>query len=173
MGSFYSNIQVKNSLGKEKFIEEFKNVLNSENSYRLAFSESWVAVVRPEYTDQPDLLESDTAALSKELKTFAFTTTVVDSDFALLTLFDNGVRTDEVVMGMADAYDLEEVPPDKDAWSPLLKSGADFNELSEIWAGDEVFCEDALYKSAPLFGIEPQFMTADHRSLDDETSITL
>lgn len=184
MGSFYSNIQVKNDRGRDGFIEALNNHLLSANyekcgvdeaelSYRLAFSEGWVTFVRSEYRDQPDVLEKEAKNISAVFKTKAFTTTVVDSDFAELSLYDNGDRTDYVVIGQGDAYGLDENPADPALWKPLLKSGTAFEELSAVWETDEVFCEDALYKSAPLFGIKPKFMVADHRELDDDNSVLL
>lgn len=184
MGSFYSNIQIKNTRGREEFIEALNSHLLSANyekcgkdeaelSYRLAFSEGWVTFARPEYRDQPDVLENEAKNISAAFKTKAFTTTVVDSDFAELSLYDNGEQTDYVVIGEGEAYGLDESPADPALWQPLLKPGIAFEELSAVWETDEVFCEDALYKSAPLFGIEPKFMVADDRELDDDNSVLL
>lgn len=184
MGSFYSNIHVKTDRGKDGFIEALNRHLSAANyekcdeddavlSYRLAFSDGWVTFVRPEYRDQPDVLEKEAKNISAAFKTSVFTTTVVDSDFAELSLFDNGEQADYAVIGEGDAYGLDETPADPAKWQPLLKQGTAFEELSAVWETDEVFCEDALYKSAPLFGIEPDFMTADDRSLDDDNSVLL
>lgn len=184
MGSFYSNIQVKNNRGREEFIEALNSHLLSANyekcgkdetelSYRLAFSEGWVTFARPEYRDQPDVLENEAKNISAEFKTMAFTTTVVDSDFAELSLYDNGEQTDYVVIGEGEAYGLDESPADPAQWKPILKPGIAFEELSAVWETDEVFCEDSLYKSAPLFGIEPKFMVADDRELDDNNSVLM
>lgn len=184
MGSFHSNIQVKNDRGRDGFIEALNSHLLSANyekcgtdeaelSYRLAFSDGWVTFARPEYRDRPDVLESEAKSLSAAFKTKAFTTTVVDSDFAELSLYDSGEQADYVVIGEGEAYGLDESPADPALWQPLLKSGTTFEELSAAWESDEVFCEDALYKSAPLFGIEPKFMVADDRELDDENSVLL
>lgn len=184
MGSFYSNIHVKTNLGRDEFIEGLSSRFLKANyercgegealfSYRLAFSDGWVTFVRPEYRDQPDVLEKEAKNISASFNTSVFTTTVVDSDFAELSLYDNGEQADYVVIGEADAYGLDETPADPAKWQPLLKQGTAFRELSAVWETDEVFCEDALYKSAPLFGIEPDFMTADDRSLDDKNSVLL
>lgn len=184
MGSFYSNIQIKNDRGKDGFVEALNDYLlsadyekcdkdNATLSYRLAFSDGWVTFVRLEYRDDPEVLDREAKSISAAFKTSVFTTTVADSDFAELSLYDNGKRTDDVVIGYGDAYGLDENPADPALWQPLLKPGTAFEELSEAWKTDEVFCEDALYKSAPLFGIEPDFMVADHRSLNDNNSVLM
>lgn len=76
------------------------------------------------------------------------------------------------MIGYGNAYGLDKDSAEPALWQPILKSGTAFEALSAVWETDEVFCEDAL-KSVPLFGIEPDFMVADHRSLNDDNSALL
>lgn len=54
-----------------------------------------------------------------------------------------------------------------------MKPDTAFEQLAEIWRKNEVFVEDALANSAPLFGIEPRFMLAEFRELNDSGSVLL
>lgn len=186
MGSFYSNIQLKSDLEKDKFIKTLKTKLGggfevcgkeeAEITYRLAFSENWVTFTRSEYKEQPNILNEDAEMLSRLLKTYAFTITVVDSDFALLSLFNNGNLTDDAVVGMGEGYGVEANPPQPSLWQPLLKSEYNVEELMKAWSEDEIFCESALGKSAPLFGIEKENIFADYKyqnEQNDENSLPL
>lgn len=182
MGSFYSNIQLKSNLDKDKFLKCFKTKLSgsfevcskeeAEISYRLCFSDNWVTFTRFEYKENPDILNEDAEIFSSLLKTKAFTITMVDSDFALLSLYDNGKSVDNTVVGDGEGYGVKAAPPEQSLWQPLLNDHT-FEELSKAWSGNKIFCEDALGKSAHLFGIENENMFVDYQYLDDENSLML
>ncbi|MDE7230078.1 MAG: hypothetical protein K2N56_06315 [Oscillospiraceae bacterium] len=182
MGRFFSNIQVKCGLSKDEFVEKFKNSLDgyeicgrdeADIIYRAAFSERYATFARLEYHNDPDTLFEDAEMFSEALKTSVFTITAEDSDFAALSLFTDGSQTDDVVVGIGEDYGVEESPAEPTLWQPLLKPGTTFGELAEIWEKNEIFVEDALANSAQLFGIEPQFMLAEFRELNDSDSVLL
>lgn len=130
--------------------------------YLVAQGDTWATLVEESYFENPQQAKEDAAFLAKELKTAAFTVEVVDSDFAILTL----AGKEQVIVGDGSGYGMEAARADKSLWEPLLSHGT-FEELSEIWENDEVFVEEALCKSAPLFGIETQFIVADFCDLSE------
>lgn len=182
MGRFFSNIQVKKDLDKDEFIKKLENALNSyevcgkDNAdivYRAAFSERYATFTRLEYNDDTDTLLEDAKTLSAALKTSAFTITVVDSDFAELSLFTDGDRIDDVVVGDGEGYGVEESPAEPALWQPLLKPDTVVEDLTAVWKKNKTFVEDTLADSALLFGIEPRFMLAEFRELNDSDSVLL
>lgn len=180
MGDFYSNIQLKSNLERDKFLDAFITKLSdiyercrkedADISYRFCFSDKWVTFTRPEYRENPDILDRDAEMFSQIFKTNAFTITVVDSDFALISLYDNGIQTDNAVVGDGEGYGVEPNPPQASLWQPLLNTGIPFEQLSNVWSSSEVFCEDALGKSADLFGIEKDNIFADYQYLEYNNS---
>lgn len=119
MGRFFSNIQIKNDLDKDGFINKLQKAFDgyevcggneADITYRAAFSERYATLTRLEYNDNPDMLLEDAETLSAALKTSVFTITVVDSDFAALSLFTDGNRMDDVIVGDGEGYGVEESP---------------------------------------------------------------
>lgn len=182
MGAFFSNIQIRNDTEKDKFLEAFNRTMEtkgfepcnedeSELSVRLLFSERFVTVLRESYDTDPDALNRDAAFFSEKLKAELFTITVVDSDFAVLSLYGEGENRDNAVIGLSDGYGVDRTDGTPELWQPLLKSGKSFKELSEIWHSDEVFVEDALSSSAELFGIIPLNMVSKFKWADDAVNL--
>lgn len=176
MGLFFTNLQVKNPGGREGFLNIFKGSLTgweicgeseAEKTLRLGFSECYVTVTCDNYDDDMSAAENDAALFSAALDMETFIICGIDSDAAVMTVYDRGQYTGETAIGMADAYGMEAEPPEPWLWKPLLKLGAEFSKLSDIWQDDAVFVEDLLCESAELFGIEPSFMTAVFRYFDD------
>ena len=174
MGRFSTTVQIKDNVGRMKFINSFCDVIKKRGfvpcsedeatlSYLLAFSDGgWVTLASEKYADNPKKAEEDAQKISAEMKTSGISVEVVDSDFAVLTLNGN----DRVIVGDGSGYGIEDAPKgDKKLWEPLLAAGRTWEQLSEIWKKDEVFAEEALYCSAPVLGIEPEYMTADYEEL--------
>lgn len=177
MGRFSTTLNVKcadfasafTELMKKRGFEPCKED-EAALSYLIAQSGGWATIAGESYNENPKQASEDADLFSKELNTSAFTVEVVDSDFAILKL--NG---DEVIVGDGSGYGIEDAPRgNKKLWEPLLENGT-FEELTEIWGANEVFVEDALCKSAPLLGIDPNYICADFRDLSelsDDKNIT-
>lgn len=172
MGRFSNGLVIK----KTDFVNVFTELMKkrgyvpcdesaAELSYFVEQGGEWAALAGADYTDNPSRASSDAAFIAKELNVPLFSVEVVDSDFAILNL--NG---SEVIVGDGEAYGIEDAPSaDRTVWEPLLTNGT-FEELSDIWEDDEVFVEDTLCKSAPLFGIDPPtLIVPDYRDFTEDT----
>ena len=179
MGRFSTTVQIKNNTDRAGFISAFNDVMakrgfvpcsedEAAKSYLLAFSEGgWVTVSSDSYTDNPATTQDDTQRFANEMKTSAFIVEVVDSDFAILMLY--GEKTDEVIIGDGSGYGIEDAPKgNRECWEHILAEDKTWEKLSEIWGKDEVFVEDVLWKSAPVLGINPEFMCADFRDFSEK-----
>lgn len=172
MGRFSNGLVIKKMDFVNTFTELMKKrgyVLCDESAAELSYfveqGGEWAALAGEDYTDDPRHSESDLALVVKELKVPAFSVEVVDSDFAILKL--NG---SEVIVGDGEAYGIEDAPPaDRAVWEPLLTNGT-FEDLMDFWENEEVFVEDALCSSAPLFGIEPPtLIVPDYRDFSEDS----
>lgn len=169
MGRFSTTLNVKSKNFASMFTEIMKKrgfepcqADEAALSYLIAQSGGWATLVREDYNTDPRQASDDAALIAKEMTVFSVE--VVDSDFAVLKL--NG---DEVIVGDGSGYGIEDAPRgNKALWEPLLVSGT-FEELTEIWSSSEVFVEDALCKSAPLLGIDPQLIAADYLDLSESS----
>lgn len=185
MGAFFSNIQLRNDTERDKFLEAFNNIMKSngfepcteedaEQSYRLLFSDRFVTLLRYEYNADPNALDRDAKLFSSELKADLFTVTVVDSDFAMLTLYSGRKPLNNALAGDGEGYGVT-AEADPKLWQLLLTEGKTFEELSEIWNDDTVFAEDTLYSSGELFGITPLNMAVafDEAGRSEYNALTL
>ena len=169
MGRFSTNINVKCADFADKFTEIMKKrgyETCTEDyatlSYVIAQGSFWATLAEKNYNSDIRMTLDDTKFIAKELNIPAFMLEVVDSDFAMIKL--NG---SEVIVGDGSGYGMDNTQtPDRTLWEPLVTDGT-FERLTEIWQTHEVFVEDALAKSAPLLGIEPQFIMADYREILD------
>lgn len=164
MGNFYTSTQILNDelLSKEDFLKKFRNMMKrdgyetcedddeGEIRYSFSFSEEkenrWATLYSESYEEGNQTSKRDTARISKMLGTFCINTTVIDSDCAILDLYDrNGNNADTLVMGRADDYFGDNIPePEKSLWEPLLNKGVSWEQFFEIVHGDYVFVEDGL-----------------------------
>ena len=179
MGRFSTTLNVKcanlanvfTELMKKRGFESCKED-EATLSYLVAQGGEWATCACSDYNGNPRQAGEDADLFTNELKTPVIFVEVVDSDFAILRM--NG---DEVIAGDGSGYGIEDAPKgSKNVWEPLLVGGT-FEELTEIWGTNEVFVEDALCKSAPLLGIDPKYICANHRDLsqlsDDKNITTL
>ncbi len=180
MGRFSITLHIKNNAGRNGFVNSFCEVMKKRGlvpcsedgaalSYLLAFSKGgWVTLANTEYKENSQKTYDDLRQMSEVMKTNAFSVEVVDSDFAILKLSDPDGGEDEVIVGDGEGYGIEDAPKgDRKRWQPLLAEGGTWEQLSEIWEKREVFVEDALWNAAPVLGITPEYMTADHRELSE------
>lgn len=172
MGRFSNGLVIK----KADFVNVFTELMKkrrylpcdesaAELSYFVEQGGEWAALAGADYTENPSHSESDLALIVKELKVPAFSVEVVDSDFAILNL--NG---SEVIVGDSSGYGIEEAPSaDRAVWEPLITNGT-FEDLMDFWENEEVFVEDVLCSSAPLFGIEPPtLIVPDYRDFSEDS----
>lgn len=180
MGRFFSAVHINNSSENQvKLIKDFCGYMKKQGydtcseddagvSYLLAFSDSgkWATLTCGDYNGNEAKLREDASRIADNMKTSCFSVSVVDSDFAIIQLYDKTACTaDLVVVGDASGYgfDEENSPKgSKELWKPLLTDGSSFEQLAEIWNEDNVFVEDTLQKSAALLGIDPENITSDY-----------
>lgn len=177
MGRFSTTVHIKCGAEKESFMVAFRETMKKrgyvpceENeavlTYLLAFGGDWVTLASEKYADDPRGAYEEAVRTAAELNAGGFSMEIVDSDFAVLTTF--GCGADTVIVGDGSGYGIEDAPKgNRECWQPLLAEGAAWEKLFEAWDKNEVFVEDTLYRAAPLLGIEPKYMIADHRDLSE------
>jgi len=140
----------------------------SQFSYYLSFSNNidWVTLSSPDFElDNDSIVE--TQKISKALKTTCVETSVFDSDWAIIKLYDYlSKNSHTVAIGRAEEFLGESNTSEKgvrECWSPLLAEGKTWDELTKIWNDDYTFIEDALEKTAPFFGMDFKNIRADYR----------
>ena len=171
MGSFFTSTQIFNSemLGSKQFIDKFCKKMaeegyescksdESEISYILKFADNckWVAITSEAYEQGDKNPQKDTGRIAKMLKTTCINTEVIDSDCAIMDLYDkNGKKADSLVMGRADDYFDDVIPqPSEKIWEPFLCNDSTWQQFSEILNGKYVFVEEGLSKLASVIGID-------------------
>lgn len=172
MGTSFTTTHIRGAqnLAKVQFKKTFADMMkakgstvsNEENAaltYTLAFSpdRKWVTVL----TNSADT-RREAAELAKALKMHAVMIELVDSDFAELSLFDEGgAHKDMLTLG--DSY-LEEAAPmgDPAVWQPLLCGS--WEQVQKIQNGSYTFAEDALAQFAPLIGMNSRDILLDNDS---------
>lgn len=152
MGRFFTSTQILNEerLGKDDFIKKFCEKMKEEGyvkcdeeesaeiSYVFAFSENekckWVTMSSESYETGNAKAEKDTSRVAKMLGTICINTVVIDSDCAILNLYDkSGKNADMFAIGIADDYLGDDIPePKKEIWEKLLNEECDWEQLMEI-----------------------------------------
>ena len=171
MGNFFTSTQVYNleQLTHEKFRDKFcermrKNgytVCDEEQgelSYVLAFSDEskWVTISSEAYEEGNAESSGDTGRIAKMMETICINTTVIDSDCAMLDLYDDtGKKADTAVMGRAEDYMDDDLPePSEKIWKSLLSTDSTWEQFKSVQQGNYVFVEDGLKKLAPILGMD-------------------
>lgn len=188
MGRFFSNIQIQNN--RNENIEQFKKSFcksmekkgyisstkdDSSLTYMLAFSENnkWITLCSANYESGGESVKSDVQFLAESLKTCCISTSVVDSDFSILEMYNStSSLTDMVVVGDGSGYGFEddtEFKGKKEAWELLLTENNTWEQLSEIWNGDYVFTEEALSEMALLLGMDSENVLSEYDDLSNRT----
>ncbi|MBE6842123.1 MAG: hypothetical protein E7510_04750 [Ruminococcus sp.] len=152
MGRFFTSTQILNEerLGKDDFLKKFCEKMKEEGyvkcdeeesaeiSYVFAFSENekckWVTMSSESYETGNAKAEKDTSRVAKMLGTICINTVVIDSDCAILNLYDkSGKNADMFAIGIADDYLGDDIPePKKEIWEKLLNEECDWEQLMEI-----------------------------------------
>ena len=191
MGNFFTSTQIydNESLTKEQFIDKFCKKMGeegyvtcdsdeSELSYILKFADNckWVTITSESYEQGNQTSQKDTGRIAKMLDTTCVNTVVIDSDCAILELYDkSGKKADTLAIGRADDYFGDDIPqPSEKIWKPFLSNGSKWNRFIEICNKDEVFVEDSLSELAPVIGMDSDnILFSAEDAEEDENNIRL
>ena len=192
MGNFFTSTQIYDSecLTKEQFIDKFCEKMaedgyvtcdsdESELSYILKFADNckWVTITSEAYEQGNALAHKDTGRIAKMLGTTCVNTVVIDSDCAILELYDkNGKKADTFTIGRADDYFGDDIPqPSEKIWKSFLSKDSSWEQFIEICSKDEVFVEDSLSKLASVIGIDSGniLFSADYIDESDKRTVFL
>lgn len=192
MGDLFTCSQIYNdkNLEKEKFLDFFKEKMKSEGfidcnrdeselSYILKFADNsnWVTVTSEEYEPGSIKTDKDAGRIAKMLGTSCINTSVIDSDCAVMNLFDkSGKKVDSLIMGRADDYFGDNIPlPVEKKWSAFLSDNSSWKQLLEVRNGEYVFVEEGLSKLALLLGMDVSNITFSSENVreNDETVVFL
>lgn len=177
MGRFSTTLHIK--CGKARFEKAFAEVMKKRGftfcdedeaavSYFYACGGDWVTLTNEGY-GKDTVVYDDARELAAALNTSAFSVEVVDSDFADLRLF--GENEDKAIVGDGMGYGVANGRGDREKWKPLIAAGKTFDMLAELWEKRDV--EKALYRSAEVFGIIPEYMSADFDELSEKEAVPL
>lgn len=188
MGQFFVSTQIYNpkQLNNKQFVDMFCKEMKKEGyvpcdsdeskiSYILRFSENckWVTITSEAYEQGNQLSQQDSSRIAKMLKTACINTVVIDSDCAVMDLYDeNGKKADTLIMGRADDYFGDEIPqPSEKLWMSFLADWSTWKRLSEVRNEDYVFVEDGLMELAPLIGMDSRniLFSADSAVEEEQT----
>ncbi|MCR4888254.1 MAG: hypothetical protein K5979_03595 [Ruminococcus sp.] len=124
MGNFFTSTQIYNEgmVKSKKFIDVFCKAMKkegyvtcegdeSEKSYILRFADNcrWVTIASEDY--DAENAAADAGKIAKMLGTTCVNTNVIDSDCAVMELYnEKGTKADTLIMGRADDYFGENIP---------------------------------------------------------------
>ena len=184
MGNFFTSTQIYNNekLNKEGFIQNFCNKMaeegyvtcdsdESEFSYILRFADNckWVTITSEAYEQGNEVSKKDTGRIAKMLGAPCVNTVVIDSDCAILELYDkNGKKADMFTIGRADDYFGDGNPqPSEKVWKPFISKESSWEQFTQVCGSDEVFIEDGLSKLAPIIGMNSYNITFSAEDADE------
>jgi len=191
MGNFFTSTQIydNESLTKEQFIDKFCKKMGeegyvtcdsdeSEFSYILRFAESckWVTITSESYEQGNQTSQKDTGRIAKMLDTTCVNTVVIDSDCAILELYDkSGKKADMFTIGRADDYFGDDIPqPSENIWKQFLCGNSTWEQFNEVRNDDYVFAEEGLSKLAPVIGMDSgNILFSAEDAEEDENNIRL
>ena len=184
MGRFFTSTQIYNpkQLDRDGFKADFCKKMKKEGyeiceaecaelSYVIAFADNckWVALSSEAYEQGNRTSQADTARIAKMLGTYCVNTIVIDSDCAMLDLYDDkGKKADTAVMGRADDYlgdDISE--PVKALWEQFVSADSTWEQFMSVVQGDYVFVEDGLSELAPVIGMNGGNILFEYEDADE------
>lgn len=188
MGNFFTSTQIyaPKMADRRQFAEAFCQEMRktgyvtcsreeSNLSYVLRFADGckWVTITSETYEEGNQFARTDTERIAKMLKTFCISTIVIDSDCAILDLYDDsGKKADSLIIGRADDYFGDDIPqPSERIWKSFLAHGFAWQQLLEVRNGDYTFVEDGLVKLAPVIGMDSRniLFSVDEAQKDEQT----
>lgn len=184
MGRFFTSTQIYNPKHldhngfKAYFCEKMKKegyeiceADCAELSYVLAFADNckWVTLSSEAYEQGNRTSQTDTARIAKMLGTYCVNTIVIDSDCAMLDLYDDkGKKADTVVMGRADDYLGDDIPtPVKSVWEQFVSPDSTWEKFISVVQGDYIFVEDGLSELAPVIGMDSGNILFEYEDVDE------
>lgn len=191
MGNFFTTMQIYDDekMSQEQFIDKFCREIcdegyvacgsdESELSYILKFADNcqWVTVTSEDYKDDMDLPRKDVVRIAKMLGTACVQTTVIDSDCAVMELYNaKGEQADMFVIGRADDYFGDNIPQPKESiWKPFLTESTSWDDFNNLKNGDYVFVEDGLSELAPVIGMDSRNIVLEvDEAVEDEQTVFL
>lgn len=190
MGSFFTSTQIyaPGHHSKEQFLDMFCKEMKgegyvicdcdeSEITYILRFDDNckWVTITSEKYEQGNRLSQHDTGRIARMLKTTCVNTVVIDSDCAVLDLYDeSGKKADSLILGRADDYFGDNIPESSEKlWLQFLNAGGTWEQVIEVKKGEYVFVEEGLAKLAPIIGISPGNITFSAEDADEHDNSTV
>jgi hypothetical protein len=190
MGNFFTSTQIFDSemLDNKQFIDKFCKKMEeegyiacnsdeSELSYILKFADNckWVTITSESYKLGNEKTKNDTGRIAKILKTTCINTAVIDSDCAILELYDkSGKKTDMFTIGRADDYFGNHIPqPSENTWKQFFSNGSTWEQFNEVRNDDYVFVEEGLSRLAPIFGMDNINITFAAEDADESDKDTV
>lgn len=184
MGRFFTSTQIYNpkQLGRDEFKAYFYERMKKEGyeacvadcaelSYVLVFADNrkWVTLSSEAYEQGNRTSQDDTARIAKMLGTYCVNTIVIDSDCAMLDLYDDeGKKADTAVMGRADDYLGDDIPvPVKTVWEQFVSPDSTWEQFMSVVQGDYIFVEDGLSELAPVIGMDSGNILFEYEDADD------
>ena len=184
MGRFFTSTQINNpkQLNCDGFKAYFCEKMKKEGyevceadcaelSYVLAFADNckWVTLSSESYEQGNRTAQADTARIAKMLGTYCVNTIVIDSDCAMLDLYnDKGKKADTLVMGRADDYLGDDIPaPAQAVWEQFVSPDSTWEQFMSVVQGDYVFVEDGLSELAPVIGMDSGNILFEYDDADE------
>ena len=184
MGRFFTSTQIYNpkQLDRDGFKADFCKKMKKEGyevceadcaelSYVLAFADNykWVTLSSEAYEQGNRTSQADTARIAKMLGTYCVNTIVIDSDCAMLDLYDDkGKKADTAVMGRADDYLGDDIPaPAKAVWEQFVSPDSTWEQFMSVVQGDYFFVEDGLSELAPVIGMNGGNILFEYEDADE------
>lgn len=171
MGSFFTSTQIyaPGQHSKNQFLDIFCKEMKeegyvicdsdeSEITYILRFDDhcKWVTITSEAYEQGNQFSQQDTSRIAKMMKTTCINTAVIDSDCAVLDIYDeSGKKADSLILGRADDYFGDNIPqPSKKVWSQFLNNGSTWEQVIEVKKAEYVFVEEGLARLALLISMD-------------------
>lgn len=184
MGRFFTSTQIynPNQLDRDGFKAYFCEKMKKEGyehceadcaelSYVLAFADNckWVTISSEAYEQGNQTSQADTARIARMLGKYCVNTIVIDSDCAMLNLYDDkGKKADTAVMGRADDYFGDDITePSKAVWEQFLSSNSTWEQFMSVVQGDYVFVEDGLSELAPVIEMDSENILFEFEDAND------
>ena len=184
MGRFFTSTQINNpkQLNCDGFKAYFCEKMKKEGyevceadcaelSYVLAFADNckWVTISSESYEQGNRTAQADTARIAKMLGTYCVNTIFIDSDCAMLDLYnDKGKKADTLVMGRADDYLGDDIPaPAQAVWEQFVSPDSTWEQFMSVVQGDYVFVEDGLSELAPVIGMDSGNILFEYDDADE------
>ena len=182
MGSFFTSTQILNAsnLSKEEITKKFHDIMKKDDyvmceadegelSYAFSFADNskWVTMSSESYNEGDKKASKDMSTIARIFKTLCLKTVVIDSDCAIIDLFDSkGNKADTLVMGRADEYMGDDIQaPEKAMWESLMVENATWEKFTSVQQGDYTFVEEGLSLLAPLIGVDSNNILMDYDDL--------